>query len=1401
MNNRKSFIVVQKSYWQVIKMIIFTINYLFLLLTIMKQQQIVLTYHKLLAIFLLLTPIGELLALDNQLCFKRLSVDDGLSQNTVFALTQDHNNRMWVGTADGLNCYDGYRFVTFYNDLSDSTSLANNRINSLCTDRNGTVWAGTLVGLSRYNVVGNNFTNYYLSGNQPMKVYAIEDLGITEELLLATNLGLVVFDKKTGRMNIVSYLTNVNIYAICLVDDGVLLGTASGVYFYYIRNGEVKQLLPQLQKEVISDIIYDPKTKYCWIGSLGNGLYCIDDKFRVIKHYTQQYGVGRLTSNSVRILQQDENGKIWIGTVNALFVFNPMTETFDKCSFSYEDQTSLGHNSVRSFYKDNQGGIWVGTYYGGINYYHPMAPSFSVLRHSLHHNSLNDNTVSCIVEDPRKESLWIGTNDGGLNCYNRKEHRFSYYSQNGSSNSLKSNNIKCVFPDEDGNVYVGTHGGGLSYIHVKTGQVENYTIPQAVSTKNSCYALLDGQDGTFWVGTMVGLYQFDRKNKTFSLHPLANKYTKLNEVLIYTFCRDSQGRVWIGTEESLFVCTGDGKVRELTDKSPVRSATLIQTFGILEDSHKNIWIASTTGLYKYNEKEDSFNYYSTHDGLPNNYIYGILEDTENRLWLTTNKGLSCFDPEQNTFRNYTTQDGLSHNQFNHYGLCKTHDGIFFLGTLGGITYFNPAGFVDNPFAPNAVISGASVLNHPLSHAQKEGMAHFYQDEKGVMLGMSFPSNMKLFNIAFTVVNYLAGKRNMFAYKLEGFDKDWFYTQEINSREVSYSNLPPGKYIFRVKACNNDGKWSERPVEFFVCITPMWYQTWWFKLLVVLLISGVIGFVIYFLIARAKLKMQMQIEHIERDKIEEISQEKVRFYINMSHELRTPLTLILGPLEELLEQSNTFDKRAQKKLSYIYKNGQRLLHIINQLLDFRRAELGALPIHVVPTDVDEVAVGVFSMFKETALKRNINYSFQSELGGIQLPADKMYLEMIMMNLLSNAFKFTPDGKDIELSLWKQEDCFGFSVKDGGIGISPDKQKRIFERFYQVDETRRGTGIGLSLVKCLVTKHHGDISIKSELGQYTEFSVSLPIVLSDYSDVEQEGEDHTHRADEVALPLLVESEIEVAHGEAEGPVEDDMGEKDIILLVDDNKEMIDYLRDHFHSKYITLTAKDGGEALDILKEQKVDVVLSDVMMPGVDGIKLCELIKKNLSTCHIPVILLSAKGNLDAQFTGIRAGADDYIAKPFSMSLLQGKIANILRGRQRLRHFYSDTIDIDTAKMTSNPLDEEFMTKAIKVVEKNIDNGDFSIGELAEELCISRSTLFLKMNSISGEPPANFIRRIRLNRACKMMLEGRYSISEISGMTGFSSPSYFTTSFKKYVGCLPTEYVKNQGRVATDKQTEI
>lgn len=1301
---------------------------------------------------------------------KRLSVSENLSQNTVWSIIQDVNNKIWIGTSDGLNRYDGYSVEIYYHDIYDGASIMDSHVCSLYSDSEGTVWVGTLLGLSQYDYSTNTFRNFNLPGKALQVLAIAEMVGKSDTLLLGTTVGLMFFSKGTGNITHSNdILTDIVVNSICAYGDGVLIGTSHGLYYYSVTGNKCTLVVPHLSDTAIASVMADKEKECFWVGTQDKGIFRVSDAFVI----TGQYNIDKFYPykhvNSIRTLRLYKDDKILVGTTEGLFVLNPDSGEF---------HNQLPDVSVRALAVDNQGGLWIGTHYHGVRYYHPFTYNFNVLGFSPG-SLLNDRIVSCIVESVDKKGLWIGTNGGGVNYYDKRSETFRYYQAGNSPNTLKSNNIKSVLLDKGKGVYVGTHAGGLSYIDAVSGLVSNYTIPGTVGEDNSCYALLDNGDNIY-VGAMTGLFELDKRTRKIKESPLANSNCSLKGSLVQALFKDSGGRIWIGTENGQFVYDSN-RIIPLGGIPNMKYSLQIIANCFYEDNDKNVWVGSSNGLYKYDSNLILQGHYTIKDGLPNNFIYGILGDNLKHLWLSTNKGLAHFDVSSKRSYNYTEMDGLSHNEFNMYGYCKGSDGTFYFGTLDGITYFRPSDFIENPYSPDPEIIDLSLKNRSVIYGE-DSSVNIQKNETGKLLEISFPYDQKELKISYTVSNYLSNRRNIFAYRLKGYEREWNYSDK---REVTYFNLQPGTYVFQLKSCNNNGKWNESPVNLKIDVIPMWYQTWYVKLLFIMLCLSLIAWIMYFFIMKQKMKMQLKIELMEHKKMQEIATEKIRFYMNMSHELRTPLTLILGPLENMIQQAMLLDKKMLCDLKYVYNNALRLLNIINQLLDFRKVESGAMPLHIEMGNVVDLCKQTFILFNKQAEKNRMDYLFDSSISSLEIPVDKKYIETILLNLLSNSFKFTPDGGQISLTLWEKEDVWGFDVYDNGKGISSSKIDKIFERFYQANEYDKGTGIGLSLVKCLVEKHNGTISVKSKENEFTVFSVSLPKTLEVCSGDEKsnsEGNNTLLYPTEIYQEYLLEDTIDDGINKHSCNKTSDIN----ILLVEDNKEMMDYLERLLCEQYNIYKASDGKQALDVVKENKIDIILSDVMMPNVDGIQLCKQIKRNIQTSHIPVVLLSAKSSVESQEEGINVGADDYIGKPFSVSLLKGKINNILITREHFRQYYANNINLDVAKMTSNTMDNEFLSKAISIIETNISDESFSAEKLAEELCISRSALYLKMNAIAGEAPANFIRRIRFNKACQLILENKYTIAEISVKLGFSSPSYFSNSFKRYVGVLPSEY---------------
>lgn len=1311
--------------------------------------------------------------------FSTLSVDQGLSQSTVLAIAQDPLGRIWMGTQDGLNRYDGYSFTVYRYDETDSCSLADNTVSALLAD-GGRLWVGTSSGLSLYDAATERFENFRIVGRN-MQVSDIALIPGSGDLLLATDLGVVTFDRTARRLEIKTYLTGINVHTVCPSRDGFLIGTSNGVYSYSSVYGNAVRVLPQMARYDIACI--EPDGKGFWIATYGNGLYRLDGALHVTAHYTAANTPG-LVSDYIRVLQTDTEGRLWVGTFDGLSIRDPKTGCFTRYVHSSEPG-SLSHNSIRSIFIDGQHGVWLGTYYGGVSYYHPLARRFGVLCYDPARNSLGDNTVSCIVEDPSSGKMWIGTNDDGVNLYDRETERFTEF--NLENRALLSNNVKCILPDGDGVLWIGTHAGGLTRMETASHRTRHYRINSNIPINNSCYALLDGGDGTLWVGTLNGLIAFDKTSGTFRRHLCADYEPRLASLQINTLFRDSKRRVWIGSNAGLLLYVPQTREVRSFDPLPAAAGATpprrdLAVMCITEDSQHNVWIGSQQGLFRYNCADNTFTRYTVADGLPNDVVYGILEDDLARLWLSTNGGLSCFDPRQETFRNYTRRDGIANNQFNLYSYCRSRDGVFWFGGIGGITLFRPHDLVDNPFAPEAQIVGVEVAD-----AASDRRVRFERDSLGRVTVASFPSCRNIFSVRFVAVNPLAGGRNTFSYKLEGFNTRWYETSNL---EASYSNLKPGNYLFKVRAANNDGHWSDRTAEVEIRVLPMWWQTLAARILWVLLALGAVAGGIYAVMGRMKMQLQLRLERMEKKSIGELSQEKIRFYINLAHELRTPLTLIMSPLQEIRERG-TNDKYVSSRLNYIYRNSLKLLHIVNQLLDYRKAELGMFKMKVAVQDVDGIVAEVFSMFEEVAQSRDMDYILSSDLKGEQLPVDRMFLEMMLTNLLSNAFKFTPDGGIIRVALQRGEGNFSLTVRDSGIGIPPAEQQRVFERFYQIHDSHSGSGIGLSIVRRIVELHQGTISLRSEPGNYTEFRITLPDDLSVYPEEKRAGE-HDVRGSIIrdSEKFLPEEWSDPAPAEFVSEEETDDRKQGLILVAEHNPDVSGYVADHFKPRYNVRIVGDGNEVLELLKQLEPDIIIADKLLPGLDGLKLCQAVKQNIRTCHIPVVILSTEGSVEEQIAATEAGADVYLSMPLSISLLSAKVNNLLKARYRMRHKYSDDTEIDPDQITSNAMDGEFLKKAIRIVEENMDNEEFSSNDFSKALCMSRSNLHLKMKSVTGESATKFIRKIRFNYACKLLLERKHSIAEISAMVGFNSPSYFATSFKKHVGCLPTEYVRQR-----------
>ncbi|MEN2489381.1 two-component regulator propeller domain-containing protein [Flavobacterium sp. B11] len=1310
--------------------------------------------------------------------FRTISVDKGLSQSSVFAIQQDTLGFIWIGTQDGLNRYDSKGFKVYRPVKNTKNSLQSYFIRSLFTDHKGRLWIGGNQGLSVYNYDTDNFTNYqfpkslgewYISSITEDNENRIWAASITGEIF--------VLSPKDGKFTNIKFKASSHeikeIAYIGFWQQQLIIGTDVGLFQLNSKTHQIKKLNLGINKPYINNVFIDNKN--LWIGTEGYGVILYNGQNRQTSNLIHNSSSNSIADNNIRCVGKDTEGNIWFGTFRGLSIYNQAANSFTNYYHQISQPYTIAQNSVRCFLKDKQNGIWLGTYYGGINYYHKNDIKFNILSQNSAKPSLNDEVIGVIKQDS-KGNFWIGTNDKGINCWNKNAGTIRYFSNNENNpNSISSNNIKAIAFDDNGNVLIGTHNGGMNLLNPKSGTAQRFLHdeknPNSIAG-DLVYALLKDSKGRIWVGTRTGLDQFHPENKTFTHIHLDKAGKRLASDAVTFLFEDSKHRIWIGTtngvtlfypDSFLFGNVGHGKL----------SDDIINC--ITEDQKHRIWIGTREGLRLFDENQESFISFKARKDFFEETIYGIVPDNDNNLWISTNHGLIKFNPDNRSIENFDESDGLQNKQFNEYSFCKAQDGMLLFGGIKGISYFYPTMIKQKPLPLKLNFTALEVLNKTVAVEDETDILEQHIDQvKELEIG----SEYKQFSIFFNTFNYISSNRTYYFYKLEGIDKDWQRTDQL---KVSYSNLSAGKYNFQIKAVGPNGEMSAvRSLQ--IVILPPWYKTIWFSLLLLAIIGTAVYIGFKIIKERIQAEQQLKLERIEKERVSYINQIKMDFFTNVSHELRTPLTLILAPLEELLKMPFA-DKITKKKHELMFINAKRLYNLVDQLFEFRKTEMGTRPLKVGKSDIVRFTQEIFESFKPLSEKNNIHYTFHSAETQLVFLFDKDAMEKILFNLLSNAFKYTKEGQSIHVELLKKNDTVQIKVADTGVGISAENLSKVFDRFYQVNnrEMNLGSGVGLAFTKRLVELHHGEISAESAEEQGSTFTVAIPILDQVYKN-DQQIEESLYD-----LSIVTDNELDNENEIEEENEVIDSNQPVKLLIVDDNKEILDYLQDYFSKTYDVTVAYNGQMALDLLEINPFDLIISDVMMPELDGLHFCKRVKQNINTSHIPLMLLTARNETSQQIKGLEMGADDYITKPFSTPLLAAKITNLLRSRKRLKEYYSVGKEMVPENIAFNTLDEEFLKEAIRIVEDHLADSEFTVDHFSREIGMSRSNLYIKLKAITGESAMDFIKRIRFKKAVELMQSKRYTIAQITYMCGFNSPSYFSTAFKQHYGCMPSEYL--------------
>ncbi|MEN7550701.1 two-component regulator propeller domain-containing protein [Rapidithrix thailandica] len=1361
--------------------------------------------------------------------FSHLSSKDGLPQNSILAIHQDRWGFLWFGTDDGLCRYDGYSFRVFRHNPEDPFSISSNVIRAIEEDAKGRLWIGTSGGgLNRYDPVTDRFTAYkYSSEKQTIshnKVFSlcVDRKGDIWVGTLGKGLNKVEIDEKEGDIQSIQQFYHQAEDSTSLSDNKVwsvyedrqgqiwVATYDGGLNRYHPATGTFHQFnLPKVNgKEIhsVKTVFEDTQGAY-WIGTEHYGLFRYLPQLQMFTHFAATGSPGGLSHQNVTGILEDKEGNLWVGTLGGgLNLFDRNTRQFITVRETPYDSYGLKGKSVYSLFEDRSGILWVGMYSGeGLNKLDPKVQQFQ------HHfprvgqaESLKGSMVKSLFVD-RAGTLWVGTFTGGLNRYDDKTQRFIHYQhQENNPYSLSHNSVQCIYEDRSRNLWIGTDGGGLNRFDRKTGRFESFQTISTFSEKVSndeIWAILEDYRGNLWLGLANG-GGVNRLNKATG----EVKHYRYSASDTNSLSFDDVRVLYESTDHTLWIGTFGGGLSRFDEKNerfisyrnepgnPQSLSNDVVT-AIYEDHQGHLWVGTFGGgLNRFDPQSQAFQVYREQQGLPSDVIKAIREDAKGNLWISTVKGLSRFNPATEVFQNYTVNDGLQSDEFNLGSAFQDSSGQLYFGGTNGFNVFAPRDFETGNDSIDVVLTNLRVLNQSVVPGKAYNGTVIL--DKSIWasdhLTLSHENNVFLFE--FAALAFSSPEKVKYAYQLVGEDKDWVVT-DAKRRFAPYSNLSPGEYTFRLAAIDHRGNPISTVKNMSLTILPPWWRSYWAYLGYFVLFAGISFMAQQIIATRIRLRQDLKIAKLEKEKADELNQMKLTFFTNISHELRTPLTLILVPLEALL-QNKELSTGIKQQLASIFRNAERLLRLINQLLDFRKQETNHLQLYVTESDILGFVEQAKQAFDLMATQRNIVYTLKSEVTSLKLWFDAEQMEKVLYNLISNAFKFTKDNGRITLRVCQPENTqeIYIEVEDNGKGIPEEDMEHIFDRFFQSERIEgkyfSGTGIGLALAKNLVEMHHGRIEVSSRPKEKTLFRICLPLGNAHFQAEElvhpellpAQRSVHNLQSELAAVPEVFQKEMSDKKTEAHKPF--------TLLLVDDNPEVLAMLESNLRETYRVATALEGDTGLQMAKELKPDLVISDVMMPGMNGIEFCKQLKSGVETSHIPVILLTARGSMDFKLEGMESGADDYITKPFHLQLLTLKIKNMLRSRQKLREQFQRQVRIEPKEITVTSLDEALLSKALQVVEEHMDAAKLDVTFLGKELGLSRTLLFEKIKAITGQTPNEFIQSIRLKRAAQILSQSPVKISEVCYQVGFNQPKYFSKKFKQQFGVAPSEYANGK-----------
>ncbi len=1452
------------------------------------------TFAKYLLLFILFISPALAAGQGREYRFEQLPPEIGFSNSGISDMLEDHRGFLWLATWSGLAKYDGYSVKMYRQEPGNANGLKSNKITRLFEDSKGRLWFGTnYTGFYRYDRDRDAFVQYAhnpedmnsLSNDNVWCVFEDRD-GI---FWIGTEKGLNRFNPETGQF--VHYehepsdtrsLSHNFVYSVAQTSDGSLwAGTEEGLNRMVKRNGQEYFIRYNLAADNVREedfqahnfaykIVpsrFDPHL--LWVcTSIGLQQVRFSDE-NLDELDVQFFGHGSgplpLSHRFVPDVWEQNDSLLWVATYQGLDLLNLKTGGAQYFLAKKGQPHRLSTDVVLCLAYDRTGNLWIGTD-KGVNKLNLNAKAFQSFSFSTRESTTNN--ITSIVQATGGHGLWTGSRGGGLNFLpinkqGRIEGEARHYSIHAPKQTDLADFITSILLDRDGWLWLATDGAGV--IRIREADIPPVSGPlrrfrqftkKDPLSDDYVMSLLQTTSGDVWLGYWdKGLDRYDPATGDFHHYLLTkNRTVNLQDFPVMHLTETVEGGksyLWAGTRGGgvykLFLNKNENALelvkhyRAGDNRAGSLSNDFINCFHL--DPAGRLWIGTESGINLLDQNTDTFTTISEKNGLANSVIQSILSTPAESgatgdIWVSTQGGVSRlrYVGGQVVVNNFDAFDGLQDNYFNDDAAVRAASGQLVFGGVNGLNIFRPEAIRIDSIPPRVAITDFRLFNKPVPIGEMENGRTILSKSISETTGLTLTHRENVISFEFTGLHFGEPKKIQYAYQLEGFDPGWVYTG-ANQRTAHYTNLPYDDFIFKVKAANSDGVWSE-PVTIRLCVRPPFWLTGWAYLIYGLLFVGLLYGVRKITKLRAEFRHSLELERIEREKLEEVNRLKLQFFTNISHELRTPLTLIISPLEQLLAEQ-TGNRKLHKTFTRMHFNANRLLNMINQLLDIRKSEAGLMKLHVEQGDLVEFCREIVSSFRNLAKQRSIQMKFTAEPERIPAWFDHDQLEKVLFNLLSNAFKFTEDEGRVEFLVrspqsavrslqsavrqssvlqsggvlpvtglkteglrtgglrtegLKTEDYIEITVSDTGAGIPQEELPYIFERFYRVEKSQEwarkgGTGIGLSLAKSIISNHHGEIGVESIVGVGTTFRVKLLPGEAHFTEEEKKPLEKASQSPSHFILSDLADEHTVkngANGRHAEKTEVSPGKKPLLLIVEDNPDVRSYLLENLETDYRIQQAVDGVDGLEKALAQPPGLIIADIAMPRMDGLELCGKIKTNVQTSHIPVILLTARTSLVFKVDGYETGADDYVTKPFHMRLLKARIKNLLESRRKLREKFAKNFDLSPSEVVINSLDEQLLSQIKTVVEKHIDDSAFSVEDLAHAVLMSRVQLYRKLKALTGQSPGQVIRTIRLKRAVQLLETKEYNVSDVMYMVGYNDLKSFRDQFKREFGVNPSGY---------------